>query len=39
MKTLSEKLEVSIRALPVDPQIAGALGAALIARERLAKET
>ena len=38
VKALSEKLEVSIRPLPVDPQIAGALGAALVARERLAKQ-
>ena len=37
-KALSEKLEVGIRQLPIDPQIAGALGAALIAGERLAKQ-
>ena len=34
-KALEEKLNVSVIKLPTDPQIAGAIGAALIARERL----
>ncbi len=34
-KALEEKLGVSVKKLPQDPQIAGAIGAALIAREKL----
>jgi predicted CoA-substrate-specific enzyme activase len=34
-KALEEKLGVKVKKLPQDPQIAGAVGAALIARERL----
>jgi predicted CoA-substrate-specific enzyme activase len=34
-KALEEKLKVKVIKLPTDPQIAGAIGAALIARERL----
>jgi len=34
-KALEEKLGVSVRKLPEDPQIVGAIGAALIAKERL----
>ena len=34
-KALEEKLNVKVIKLPTDPQIAGAIGAALIARERL----
>jgi predicted CoA-substrate-specific enzyme activase len=36
IKAIEEKLGVCVKRLPQDPQIAGALGAALIARERLA---
>jgi activator of 2-hydroxyglutaryl-CoA dehydratase len=35
---LGEMLNVSVRDLPHDPQIAGAVGAALIAMERLRAE-
>jgi predicted CoA-substrate-specific enzyme activase len=35
VKSVEEKLGASVKKLPHDPQIAGALGAALIARERL----
>jgi activator of 2-hydroxyglutaryl-CoA dehydratase len=38
-KSLEGKLGVSVMKLPVDPQIAGAIGAALIAAEKLAKKT
>ena len=38
-KALEEKLKVSVIKLPTDPQIAGAIGAALIARERLSKKS
>jgi activator of 2-hydroxyglutaryl-CoA dehydratase len=34
-KALEEKLGVSVTKLPKDPQIAGAIGAALLAREKL----
>jgi predicted CoA-substrate-specific enzyme activase len=36
-KALEEKLGVKVEMLPQDPQIAGAVGAALIAREKLSK--
>lgn len=39
MKSLEEKLGVSIKVLPEDPQIIGALGAALIAKERWSAQT
>jgi predicted CoA-substrate-specific enzyme activase len=35
VKALEEKLGVSVKKLPEDPQIVGAIGAALIARERV----
>ena len=35
VKALEKKLGVSVRKLPKDPQIAGAIGAALLAREKL----
>jgi activator of 2-hydroxyglutaryl-CoA dehydratase len=35
VKAVEEKLGLRVKKLPQDPQIAGALGAALIARERL----
>jgi activator of 2-hydroxyglutaryl-CoA dehydratase len=35
VKALEDKLGVKVRTLPVDPQIVGAIGAALIAKERL----
>jgi len=38
-KSLEGKLGVSVMKLPVDPQIAGAIGAALIAAEKLSKKT
>jgi len=38
-KALEEKLGMSVKKLPVDPQIAGAIGAALIAAERVSKQT
>jgi predicted CoA-substrate-specific enzyme activase len=38
VKALEEKLGVEVKKLPVDPQIVGALGAALIASERLVQE-
>jgi len=37
-KSLEGKLGVSVMKLPVDPQIAGAIGAALIAAEKLSKK-
>jgi len=37
-KALQEKLGVTVKKLPIDPQIAGAVGAALIAAERLSKQ-
>ena len=38
VKALEEKLGVRVKRLPEDPQIVGALGAALIAREKLDKK-
>lgn len=38
-KSLEGKLGVSVRKLPQDPQIAGAIGAALIAEERLSAQS
>jgi len=38
-KALTEKLEVTVKKLPQDPQIAGAIGAAIIAEEKLLKQT
>lgn len=38
-KALEGKLGVSVMKLPVDPQIAGAIGAALIAAEKLTKKS
>lgn len=38
-KALEEKLGVSVIKLPTDPQIAGAIGAALIAREKLGQQS
>lgn len=38
-KALDEKLGMRVKKLPVDPQIAGAIGAALIASERVSKQT
>jgi predicted CoA-substrate-specific enzyme activase len=38
-KALEEKLGMSVKKLPVDPQIVGAIGAALIAAERVSKQT
>jgi predicted CoA-substrate-specific enzyme activase len=35
VKALEDKLGVKVRTLPVDPQIVGAIGAALVAKERL----
>ena len=37
-KALEDKLGVTVKKLPVDPQIAGAIGAALIAAERLSAQ-
>ena len=39
VKRLEEKLGINIRMLPGDPQIVGALGAALIAEEKLSART
>ncbi len=39
VKALEEKLGVSVKRLPEDPQIVGAIGAALIAKERLSKQS
>jgi len=39
VKALEEKLGVSVRKLPEDPQIVGAIGAALIAKERLSRQS
>ncbi len=36
-KSLAEKLEVSVKRLPLDPQLAGAIGAAVLASEKLSK--
>ena len=38
-KALEEKLGMSVKKLPIDPQIVGAIGAALIAAERVSKQT
>jgi len=38
-KALEDKLGVIVKKLPLDPQIAGAIGAALIAAERVSKQT
>jgi predicted CoA-substrate-specific enzyme activase len=38
-KALEDKLGVTVKKLPLDPQIAGAIGAALIAAERVKKQT
>jgi predicted CoA-substrate-specific enzyme activase len=38
-KALEEKLGVTVKKLPQDPQIAGAVGAALIAAEKLSEKT
>jgi len=38
-KVLEDKLGVTVKKLPLDPQIAGAIGAALIAAERVSKKT
>jgi activator of 2-hydroxyglutaryl-CoA dehydratase len=38
-KALEDKLGVSVKKLPLDPQIAGAIGAALIAADRVGKQT
>jgi activator of 2-hydroxyglutaryl-CoA dehydratase len=38
-KSLEEKLGMSVKKLPIDPQIVGAIGAALIAAERVSKQT
>jgi len=38
-KALEEKLGMRVKKLPLDPQIAGAIGAALIAAERVSKQT
>jgi activator of 2-hydroxyglutaryl-CoA dehydratase len=38
-KSLEQKLGVKVVKLPHDPQIAGALGAAIIAAEKLAKQS
>ena len=39
VKALEEKLGVSVKKLPEDPQIVGAVGAALIAKERLSRQS
>jgi len=39
VKALEEKLGISVKTLPEDPQIVGAVGAALIARERLSRQS
>ena len=39
VKALEEKLGVSVRRLPEDPQIVGAIGAALVAIERLSEQS
>lgn len=39
VKALEEKLKVKVKKLPVDPQIVGAIGAALLAAERLEQKT
>jgi predicted CoA-substrate-specific enzyme activase len=38
VKALEAKLRITVKRLPEDPQIVGALGAALIAREKLDKK-
>jgi len=38
-RALEDKLGVTVKKLPLDPQIAGAIGAALIAAERVSKQT
>jgi predicted CoA-substrate-specific enzyme activase len=38
VKALEEKLRMSVRRLPEDPQIVGAVGAAIIAKEGLSKQ-
>jgi predicted CoA-substrate-specific enzyme activase len=38
VKILEDKLGISVKRLPEDPQIMGAIGAALIAKERLSKQ-
>ncbi len=38
-KALTERLEVTVKKLPQDPQIAGALGAALIAEEKMLRQS
>jgi predicted CoA-substrate-specific enzyme activase len=39
VKALEEKLGISVQTLPEDPQIVGAVGAALIARDRLSRQS
>jgi len=39
VKALEEKLGIGVKRLPEDPQIVGAVGAALIARERLSRQS
>ena len=39
VKALEEKLRVSVKKLPQDPQIVGAIGAALVAKERVSKQS
>jgi predicted CoA-substrate-specific enzyme activase len=38
-KALEQRLKVKIKKLPMDPQVAGAIGAALIASEKVAQQT
>ncbi len=38
-KALEDKLGMTVKKLPIDPQIVGAIGAALIAAERVSKQT
>jgi predicted CoA-substrate-specific enzyme activase len=38
-KALEDKLSVTVRKLPLDPQVAGAIGAALIAAEKKSEQT
>jgi activator of 2-hydroxyglutaryl-CoA dehydratase len=38
-KALEDKFGMSVKKLSLDPQIAGAIGAALIAAERVSKQT
>lgn len=38
VKALEDKLKIRVKMLPSDPQIVGAIGAALIAKERLLKQ-